>query len=159
VTGGEATSAFAGEPQPVDVYHCGTWYSGELLGWRFDDSGRALARVRCLVDGLRHSTWKDLADLRLPEPETTAPAATRASASERPQEEPAPSPVVQWAAIGRHETAAPSSNPSPARAQPPPMDDDTRPHALLVDRDLSRRPPVSRPVVAPRPNADRLGTT
>jgi hypothetical protein len=68
VAGQEATSAFAGEPQPVEVYHRGIWYLGELLGWRHESDGRCLARVRCVVDGLRHSTWKDLADLRLPEP-------------------------------------------------------------------------------------------
>jgi hypothetical protein len=68
VAGQEATSAFAGEPQPVEVYHRGIWYLGELLGWRHETDGRCLARVRCVVDGLRHSAWKDLADLRLPEP-------------------------------------------------------------------------------------------
>ncbi len=68
MAGQEATSAFAGAPQPVEVYHRGIWYLGELLGWRHETDGRCLARVRCVVDGLRHSTWKDLADLRLPEP-------------------------------------------------------------------------------------------
>jgi hypothetical protein len=68
VVGQEATSAFAGDPQPVEVYHRGIWYLGELLGWRHEGDGRCLARVRCVVHGLRHSTWKDLADLRLPEP-------------------------------------------------------------------------------------------
>lgn len=139
MTGDEATSAFAGDPQPVDIFHRGSWYSGELLGWRFDD-GRALARVRCVVDGLRHSTWKELTDLRLPGPGTvnTAPA-------------PAPSPVVPWAGVGRHESAAPSSAPDRARQQPR-EDDDTQPHALLVDRDLPRRPQAPRPP-APRPRA------
>ena len=68
MAGQGATSAFAGEPQPVEVYHRGIWYLGELLGWRHENDGRCLARVRCIVDGLRHSAWKDLADLRLPEP-------------------------------------------------------------------------------------------
>ena len=68
MAGHEATSAFAGEPQPVEVYHRGIWYAGVLLGWRHEGDGRCLARVRCVVDGLRHSAWKDLADLRLPEP-------------------------------------------------------------------------------------------
>ncbi len=71
--GDEATSAFAGEPQPVEVYHRGIWYLGELLGWRHEGDGRCLARVRCVVDGLRHSAWKDLADLRLPEPIASGP--------------------------------------------------------------------------------------
>jgi hypothetical protein len=73
VAGQEATSAFAGEPQPVEVYHRGIWYLGELLGWRHESDGRCLARVRCVVDGLRHSAWKDLADLRLPEPVAAEP--------------------------------------------------------------------------------------
>ena len=63
-----ATRAFAGDPQPVEVHHRGIWYSGELLGWRHTSDGRVSARVRCTVDGLRHSTWKDLAELRLPDP-------------------------------------------------------------------------------------------
>jgi hypothetical protein len=61
-------SVFSGDPQPVEIHHRGIWYSGELLGWRHDDLGRAVARVRCVVDGLRHSTWKDLGELRLPDP-------------------------------------------------------------------------------------------
>jgi hypothetical protein len=60
---------FAGEPQPVEIHHRGIWYSGELIGWRHQADGRVAARVRCRVDGLRHSAWMDLADLRLPDPE------------------------------------------------------------------------------------------
>ena len=37
--------------------------------------GRCLARVRCVVDGLRHSAWVDLADLRLPVPAGSTRAA------------------------------------------------------------------------------------
>ncbi len=73
MAGREATSAFAGEPQPVEVYHRGIWYLGELLGWRHESDGRCLARVRCVVDGLRHWAWKDLADLRLPQPIAAEP--------------------------------------------------------------------------------------
>ncbi len=61
-------SLFAGDPQPVEIHHRGIWYSGELLGWTTAEGGHVLARVRCVVDGLRHSTWKDLAELRLPDP-------------------------------------------------------------------------------------------
>lgn len=61
-------NAFAGDPQPVEIHHRGIWYSGELLGWRHEGEGQVVARVRCVVDGLRHSTWKDLAELRLPDP-------------------------------------------------------------------------------------------
>src|SRR5690348_5793112 len=56
------------KPQPVEIRHAGIWYSGGLIGWRHGCDGRVAARVRCRVDGLRHSTWKDLADLRLPAP-------------------------------------------------------------------------------------------
>jgi hypothetical protein len=72
-----------GKPQPVEIHHRGIWYSGELIGWRHESDGRVTARVRCVVDNLRHSTWKDLADLRLPDPanpprrEVIAPAARR----------------------------------------------------------------------------------
>jgi hypothetical protein len=82
VAGQEATSAFAGEPQPVEVYHRGIWYLGELLGWRHEGDGRCLARVRCVVDGLRHSAWKDLADLRLPEPIAPEPEPDDAAQSD-----------------------------------------------------------------------------
>ncbi|MFW3171056.1 hypothetical protein [Geodermatophilus sp. CPCC 206100] len=67
-----ATSSFRGEPQPVQVLHAGVWFPGELLGWRFDEAGACRVRVRCVVGGLRHTAWTDLAHLRLPE---TAPAA------------------------------------------------------------------------------------
>src|SRR3954447_6399809 len=60
-----SASVFA-EPQPVAAHHRGTWYPGELLGWRFDEAGRCRVRVRCVVDGLRRSAWVDLADVRLP---------------------------------------------------------------------------------------------
>lgn len=136
----------------MDIHHRGVWYSGELLGWRFDDDGRAMARVRCVVDGLRHSTWKELAELRLPEPGViNDPARVPAQARRHPAQ-PVGTPVVQWAAIGRHEAAAPSWTPD-RLPQPPFEDDDTRPHALLLDRDLPRRPPVPRPAVRPRQTA------
>lgn len=120
MTGDGATSVFAGRPQPVEIHHLGIWYSGELLGWRHED-GRVLARVRCTVDKLRHSTWKDLAELRLPDP--AHPPRTEARA----------------AALGRPVPAGP----------PPPLDEDdeTRPHALLAA--LSGRPTKPAHAVAP----------
>lgn len=68
VSGEPGVRLFAGEPQPVEIHHRGIWFAGELLGWTTTHDGRVLARVRCVVDGLRHSTWKDLAELRLPDP-------------------------------------------------------------------------------------------
>lgn len=92
---------FAGDPQPVEIHHLGIWYSGELLGWTHTDEGGVLGRVRCVVDGLRHSTWKDLAELRLPDP------------ARPPRREPFPATREE----------RPSVDDEP--------DDATRPHALL----------------------------
>jgi hypothetical protein len=94
---------FAGQPQPVEIHHRGIWYSGELIGWRHESNGRVAARVRCRVDGLRHSTWKDLADLRLPDPQHP------------PRSEPFPAVVRR-----------------PVPVTPEDRDDATRPHALLA---------------------------
>jgi hypothetical protein len=85
-----ATSAFAGEPQPVEIYHRGIWYSGHLLGWRHDSDGRCLARVSCVVGKLRHKAWKDLADLRLPEPQADPSLPAARSAGRRADERPEP---------------------------------------------------------------------
>jgi hypothetical protein len=87
VGGDLATSVFAGRPQPVEIHHRGIWYSGELLGWRHESDGRVSARVRCTVDGLRHSTWKDLAELRLPDPKSP------------PRREPFPAPAPGRSAV------------------------------------------------------------
>jgi hypothetical protein len=97
-----ATSAFAGEPQPVEIHHRGIWYSGELLGWRHENDGRVVARVRCVVDRLRHSTWKDLAELRLPDP------------ARPPHKEAFPAPMPRQRDAG------------------PDQDDATQPHVLLA---------------------------
>lgn len=94
-------NAFAGDPQPVEIHHLGIWYSGEMLGWRHEGEGRVVARVRCVVDGLRHSTWKDLAELRLPDPRRP------------PRKERFP------------------ATPGVARSADEPEDDATRPHVLM----------------------------
>jgi hypothetical protein len=111
-----ATSAFAGEPQPVEVFHRGVWYTGELLGWRHDEDGRCRARVRCVVDGLRHSAWMCLEDLRLPRPAPSGPLLPR----RRP---PVPHP-------GRHRL----------------LDDDTQPHVLLIPGLVTRPRPAGLPM-------------
>lgn len=134
MTGDGATSVFAGRPQPVEIHHRGIWYSGELLGWRHE-GGRVVARVRCVVDKLRHSTWKDLAELRLPDP--AHPPRTEARA----------------AALGRPVASGPVA---------PDEDDATRPHVLLagagarpvkpvhaVTPPAARRVPVSPSRMAP----------
>ena len=94
---------FAGRPQPVEIHHRGIWYSGELIGWRHESDGRVSARVRCRVDGLRHSAWMDLSDLRLPDPKRP------------PRREPFP------AVVRRRAPQAVSEE-----------DDATRPHVLPV---------------------------
>ena len=114
--------SFAGRPQPVEIHHAGIWYSGELLGWQQEAAG-IRARVRCCVDGLRHSFWKDFAELRLPDPDH--PPRTEALA----------------AALGR-----------PAPTDPDEVDDRTRPHVLRAAPGVRPSKPVhaSTPP-APRP--------
>ncbi len=102
---------FAGQPQPVEIHHRGIWYSGELIGWRHETDGRVTARVRCRVDGLRHSAWMDLGDLRLPDPRHP------------PHKEPFP-------AVVRRPTLATAQY--GARADTRDEDDATRPHVMLA---------------------------
>jgi hypothetical protein len=122
-----ATITFAGEPQPVEIHHRGIWYSGELVGWRHESGGRVVARVRCVVDRLRHSTWKDLAELRLPDP------------ARPPHKEPFPAPAPRQQTTGSDEVDA------------------TQPHVLLAGmRGRPAKPahavapPAPRPSPAPR---------
>ncbi|MGY1638939.1 hypothetical protein ACI78V_20025 [Geodermatophilus sp. SYSU D00742] len=117
-----ATSSFLGEPQPVEVFHAGAWFPGDLLGWRFDETGTCRVRVRCIVGGLRHTAWTDLTHLRLP-----TPAAA-----------PAPSPATD---------PAPAAVPAP-RTGPDPAGTTTRPTA---DGDTGRHPllPATAPGPAP----------
>jgi hypothetical protein len=132
----DEASMFAGQPQPVEIHHRGIWYSGELIGWRHESGGRVAARVRCRVDGLRHSTWKDLADLRLPDPKHP------------PRAEPFPAVVRR-----------------PVPLVPEDEDDATRPHALLAALRSSRPakpahaltpPPAEQRIEAGRPPAPRV---
>ena len=105
--------SFAGRPQPVEIHHQGIWYFGELLGWRPEANGRITARVRVRLDGLRHSFWKDLAELRLPDPKHPPRAEARA------------------AALGR-----------PAQSEAEDYDDRTRPHALRAAPGVRPTKPV-----------------
>lgn len=119
---------FAGQPQPVEIHHRGIWYSGELIGWRHESGGRVSARVRCRVDGLRHSAWMDLADLRLPDPQRP------------PHKEPFPAVVRRPVSPGSWEDA-----------------DATRPNPLLAGpRSRPAKPshavtPPARPAATPAP--------
>jgi hypothetical protein len=104
---------FAGRPQPAEIHHQGIWYAGDLLGWRHEADGRVTARVRVTVDGLRHSFWKDFAELRLPDPD-------------RP-----PRKEALAAALGR---------PTPLGTDD--TDDRTRPHALKAAPGVRPAKPV-----------------
>ncbi len=59
-------AVFTSSPQSVEVHQAGTWWSGELLGWRHDASGACQMWVRVVVGGVEETAWIDLAALRLP---------------------------------------------------------------------------------------------
>lgn len=71
-------AVFTTSPQSVEVFQAGTWWTGELLGWRHDASGACQMWVRVVVGGVEETAWIDLAALRLPERQlfpATAPSA------------------------------------------------------------------------------------
>jgi hypothetical protein len=154
-----ATSAFAGEPQPVEIYHRGIWYSGHLLGWRHDSDGRCLARVSCVVGKLKHKAWKDLADLRLPPPAAEFSPALALEPTTRRIDDPDPDddetrPHVLLADLRvRPRTPAYAKTPPPATARPASSPAVREPAAAQrVPVDLRRAQPT--PVARPRPAAD-----
>ena len=136
--------AFAGPPQPVEIHHRGIWYSGELLGWRHDADGRVLARVRCVVDRLRHSAWKDLSDLRLPDPANPPHRAVAGPSSVAEAEQyDATRPHVLLAGLRSRPT-----KPEHARTPPPPRSEQP---------ERPRWEPTQRP--APPSDSERRFTT
>ncbi|WP_164704664.1 hypothetical protein [Blastococcus litoris] len=60
-------AVFTSQPQAVEVYQAGTWWAGELLGWRHDATGSCQVWVRVVLGGVEETAWTDLASLRLPE--------------------------------------------------------------------------------------------
>ncbi|MGY2128643.1 hypothetical protein [Blastococcus sp. SYSU DS0617] len=60
-------AVFTRSPQSVEVYQAGTWWRGELLGWRHDASGTCQMWVRVVAGGVEETAWIDLGALRLPE--------------------------------------------------------------------------------------------
>ena len=80
-------TTLAGEPLPVEFCLGTAWHAGVLIGWRHEEDGTAQVRVQFLIGGLRRTSWMQLTDLRLPEPELDA----RVPAP-RPAAEPAPRP-------------------------------------------------------------------
>jgi hypothetical protein len=111
----------------VEIHHRGIWYSGELIGWRHESDGRVMGRVRCVVDNLRHSTWKDLTDLRLPDP--------------------ASPPRREVAGLAARRTATPDVLPAALEY------DATRPHVLLAG--MRSRPQKPAHARTPPPRVDR----
>jgi hypothetical protein len=66
-------AVFTSSPQSVEVHQAGTWWAGELLGWRHDASGACQMWVRVVVGGVEETAWIDLSALRLPGDTSTAP--------------------------------------------------------------------------------------
>ena len=134
----EGMRAFAGEPQPVEVHHRGVWWSGDLLGWRFETDGSCVARVRCVVDGLRHTAWVDLADLRLPE---------------RIQRVRPADPL----GLDRDRPLLPREAPGSSRTRHRPPDDETQPHLLFTEAFAGRRMPGGLKLPPPRGRRPAVG--
>ena len=68
-------AVFTSSPQSVEVYQAGTWWAGELLGWRHDASGTCQMWVRVVVGGVEETAWIDLTALRLPDTDASPAAA------------------------------------------------------------------------------------
>ncbi len=60
-------AVFTSQPQAIEVYQAGTWWAGELLGWRHEADGSCQVWVRVVLGGIEETAWTDLATLRLPE--------------------------------------------------------------------------------------------
>jgi hypothetical protein len=77
-------AVFTSEPQAVEVYQAGAWWSGELLGWRHAADGSCQVWVRVVLGGVEETAWTDLGALRLPERHlTVAPEPASAASVER----------------------------------------------------------------------------
>ncbi len=126
----------------MEIHHRGIWYSGELLGWRHEADGRVVARVRCVVDRLRHSAWKDLSDLRLPDP-ANPPRRTVSDSPTAPAPDEADStrPHVLLAGLRTRPEAPEHARTPPPRREPAqrPAHDSTPERRLTTDRPERRR--------------------
>ncbi len=94
-------AVFTNQPQAVEVYQAGTWWAGELLGWRHDANGACQVWVRVVLGGVEETAWTDLASLRLPERHLAVAAESGRSAY---------APATQEMSVARH--------PSGRRARP-----------------------------------------
>jgi hypothetical protein len=52
-------AVFTSQPQTVEVYQAGTWWAGELLGWRHDADGSCQVWVRVVLGGVEETAWTD----------------------------------------------------------------------------------------------------
>ncbi|HLM05596.1 MAG TPA: hypothetical protein VK402_10470 [Blastococcus sp.] len=86
-------AVFTSQPQAVEVYQAGTWWSGELLGWRHDADGSCKVWVRVVLGGVEETAWTDLATLRLPERHLMVAAESPASVY---------APASQEMSVARH---------------------------------------------------------
>jgi hypothetical protein len=73
-------AVFTSQPQAIEVYQAGTWWAGELLGWRHDADGSCQVWVRVVLGGVEETAWTDLATLRLPERHLSVAVPSPASA-------------------------------------------------------------------------------
>jgi hypothetical protein len=114
-------AVFTSQPQAVEVYQAGTWWAGELLGWRHDANGACQVWVRVVLGGVEETAWTDLASLRLPERHLTVAAEPAARHA----------PATQEMSVARH----------PAGRRARQVDDDGSATAgLPMVRDLSAVP-------------------
>jgi hypothetical protein len=64
---GNRAAVFTQQSQSCEVFVEGAWWPGSLLGWRHDGAGACEMWVRVGVAGVERETWRELADVRLPE--------------------------------------------------------------------------------------------
>jgi hypothetical protein len=88
-------AVFTSQPQAVEVYQAGTWWAGELLGWRHDASGSCQVWVRVVLGGVEETAWTDLASLRLPERHLTLAESSAPGGA-------AHAPATQEMSVARH---------------------------------------------------------
>ncbi len=129
-------AVFTSSPQSVEVYQAGTWWRGELLGWRHDAAGACQMWVRVVVGGVEEAAWIDLAALRLPE-QQVSPATEPSRFDSRVKQELPPAQAI-----------------SALRGRPVAADVATT-AALPMVRDEAPAPAVASTVSVPRPAGRR----
>ena len=131
-------AVFTSQPQSVEVYQAGTWWAGELLGWRHDADGSCQVWVRVVLGGVEETAWTDLASLRLPERHLAVAGEAPVAAVHRGH-----APGTQEMSVARH--------PSGRRVRPADVDDAATAGLPMV-RDLSVVPDL--PAAGGRRTAD-----